>query len=257
MLSWNPIPKRVYYYSDESSFEPGHAFTGIGGLAVPGYYRNQIKRELREIKIAAGLRPESEVKWSKTTEYRYKAQHDFADYLARLVKNKIVDLHIVFFPIAEFNNRANNGREGTVGRIYNDMLIFRPFKFYGPHSKLYLRPDKGKCSEGMEPHLENAAAEAARRNREGWRPAQNVRECLACFKPKDSAATDILQLVDVTLGALTARRENRSNQEPKTELSAHVLELYEHPDLTEDIGGKDARNFSIWNFEGRGPKKKK
>jgi hypothetical protein len=229
----------------------------VGGLGIPGYYRNQIKRELRQIKIDCGLPPESEVKWSKTNQYRYRAQHKFAEYLSELVKRNVVNLHIIFFPISQFDNRANDGREGSVGRIYNEMLIFRPLKFYGPYSKIYLRPDSGNCSEGLAPYLEKAVEEAAKRERRGFHLAQNIRSCLACFKPKDSSTTDILQLLDVTLGALTARREQRENKAAKNALADLVHGLYDRIDLESETGGKEAQTFSIWNFEGRGPKKQK
>jgi len=68
------------------------------------------------------------------------------------------------------------------------------------------------------------------------------------IEPQCSKRHNIIQMVDVVIGAIAAKRNDRKNVAHKAELADYVLEKSGHGDWSRDTV-KNARYFTVWNFK--------
>ncbi len=256
-----PKAKFVYYYCDESSHVLGHDFMAVGGIAVPDYGIASIKAELAAIKMRKGIPSESEIKWSKTSSFDC-GETEYAKYLAELVKAGKVHFHIRFAPFRQYSHKLSGPLRhiDTTSKMHYQLLLYRALKFYGPRYKLRIYPDGGDCTHNLRQFLPVLLDEGT--NRHGAKP-----NCIDALEQRDSNVEPLLQLLDVTLGAFTAVRNNRhlssETKEPKRKLAEMVLALHGNPDVTANIPADPfgqftvaMQAFSIWNVDKpKGPKK--
>lgn len=247
-----PRAKFIYYFCDETSFHDTHM--AVGGLAVPDYNLAPITAELRNIKTTKNIRPEHEIKWEKTSERHDCGETAYANYLAELLTTKKVHLHVRFAPFTEYNHHHSgpNRRADTVGKMHYQLLLHRAVRFYGGAYKLRIRPDAGDCTKKLCDQQGALLYEAVARHR-----YEVQADCIDSIEPRDSVREPLLQLLDVTLGALTAMRNGRHLRpecaEPKKALALHVHGLHGHADLNGNTGPL-IRHFSIWNAVPEYPK---
>jgi Holliday junction resolvase RusA-like endonuclease len=178
-------------------------------------------------------------------------EKDYAKCLARLVKEKKVHLHILF---ADFNNFVHTAsgplkRKDSTGKMHYQLILHRALQYYGTRQRLHIRPDGGDCTAKLNLFRPKLLEE-------GWGRYKAKSNCIASIVPQNSEKEPLLQLLDVTLGAFAALRNERHLRPEvragKRDLANLVHQLYDYPDLLGDTE-KAHRVFSIWNFEGGGP----
>ena len=131
-------------------------------------------------------------------------------------------------------------RVDTVSKAFYQLLRFRAVRHYHMH-RLHIIPDSGDCTSEL-PQQIGALNSHAKRMTPG------AGECVQGITPRCSAGEPLLQLLDVTLGALASIRNDRhrSTETTKGRLCALALKRTGWPDMTGNCP-RDARTLSRWN----------
>lgn len=130
-------------------------------------------------------------------------------------------------------------------RMYYQLCLHRVARFYGPHCAIRVRLDSGADCKDVCNMRNQLCADAYRTYR--TRP-----NCVRAIEPVCSTKANIVQMADVILGAIAAKRNNISYARPdKAELAAYVLEQSGHSDWSIDTP-KSARFLTVWNHKSKG-----
>jgi hypothetical protein len=250
MTSAPPPPREeTFYFCDESSYET-EEFMAVGGLALP---KRNLKIVMDKIKALHETPKVEEVKWTTTKPWNVKIRRAYVDCLAELVTKRQVHLHVRFAPFIQYNHEESGRRKiyDTVSKMYYQLLLHRAIRHYGNRYRLLIRPDDGACTSELEkfvPHLHN----------DGYAKYRADRDCIKNLICLSSENEPLLQLLDTSLGALTAYRNNRHLREgaskTKAELSEHTNKAFGIADITRNWD--DGARLSIWNVipKRRGPR---
>ncbi len=247
-----PSRQKVFYFCDESSHHAGDEFMAVGGIAVNLNSLGEIERQIIALKSSLSLM--GEIKWSNTKNRRDSGQKAYADLLRELVEAKKIHFHIRFQRTDEYDHKLSGSRRkiDTVSKAYYQLLTHRPVTFYGDSSDLHIRPDSGECTELLPKYQGHLNSECKRIHK-----CQSVKS----IHPTNSKNSDMLQLLDVTLGALTCLKNQRHLSgklaSPKIELADHIHALWGRHDLDKSHV-RTSRKFNVWNVKptmkkGRGP----
>ncbi|OSI29581.1 DUF3800 domain-containing protein [Bradyrhizobium canariense] len=231
----------IFYFCDESSFHDTHM--AVGGLAVN---KDAIPYILDQLaKINEDYRVISEVKWENAKSRRANTHMAYIDLLFRLIQEGRAHTHIRFAPFNDYDHSLSGPkkRAATVGKMHYQLLLHRALRFYGESNELVIHPDNGDCTEEL-PFLVDAINNHGRAAH-GFKasPVRRI-EC------KDSKHEPLLQLLDVTLGALTAYKNDRHNDPitsaTKKELAEYALAKTNLVSL-ERSSPLTAVKLNVWN----------
>jgi hypothetical protein len=215
-----------------------------GGVAFRPARYHEISGEIQKIKCAAGIK--SEMKWSKYRGGRRQAAYEgLVDLFYLLTKEKMAAFHCI---IAEFGAFAHKSYEGgtpesSVSRMYFQLCLHRLCQFYGPSLAIEVFPDNGNDSRELPSFRGAICAQAY--NRYSTRP-----NCLRSIQPQDSELHNALQMADVIVGAIAAKRNRRELVPHKADLAEYVLEKSGLASWEIDTPAS-ARFFTVWNFKHR------
>jgi hypothetical protein len=232
-----PPETEAFYFCDESSFI-GEEYMAVGGLALP---KKNLKGAVDRIKKIE--RPNrDEVKWTSTKHWNLEIRKAYVDCLADLIDKRLVHLHIRFAPFAEYEHSGRRKVFDSVSKAYYQLLLHRALRHYGQDFGLLVRPDDGECTSELERFVPALNADGLIK----YKAAPNCIRSLICL---DSKNEPMLQLLDVTLGALTAFRNERhirfETSAAKAELANYAHDRFGIKDLKKN--SDDGRRFSIWN----------
>lgn len=231
----------IFYYCDESSFHDTHM--AVGGLAV---HEDAIPCILGEIaKINDDCNVINEVKWENAKKRRANTHMYYIDLLFRLIKEGRAHFHIRFAPFNEYDHSRSGTlrRIATVGKMHYQLLLHRALRFYGSSSDLVIHPDNGDCTAEL-PNLVGAL------NFDGRTKLGFDRAPIKLIECRNSEFEPMLQLLDVTLGALTAHRNERHKNpitsEVKKELAEYTFGKTELLSLDRS-SPLTAKKINVWN----------
>ena len=129
----------------------------------------------------------------------------------------------------------------TISKAYFQLLLHRPGRYYCKTCDIFVYPDKGECTEKLPDYKSSLNASCF--TRYGLGTFRHI-------EPRESRNEPILQMLDVTLGALGAVRNGRHSApgaaQAKRELAEYVLAKTHLPAL----GGNSLRTervLSVWN----------
>jgi hypothetical protein len=216
---------------------------GLGGLAIRPSRAAQVERDIAAINDAMGAT--SEVKWEKARQRRDDVYRAYIDLLASLVAHKQAHLHLRFSPIAEYDHSLSGPRKhaDTVGKAFYQLLLYRTGRYYSQSCKIVVRPDNGPCTEYLPKMLPGLVADCGVR----FGPSETG---FASISPADSVSEPILQLVDVTLGALTCIRngnhENGTVGGYKADLATYALKAF-GLDRVDSNSPIEQRHLNVWD----------
>ena len=224
----------------------------IGGIAVA---REAIPVIISRMKpICEQYGKTGEVKW-KNAKYCGGMVHEgYIRLLFDLVKEGRLHFHIRFSRMDEYDHKLSGPRRklDTVSKSFYQLLLHRPVAFYGKYADIFIYPDDGSCTRLLPDQL-------GALNWEGGitYSVSPVKE----IQPRSSEREPMLQLLDCTLGALAAYRNERhlnpDISETKKRLSALAFQLTKWPDISGSCW-KDKKKLNRWNVtpkikvEGRG-----
>lgn len=216
----------------------------VGGLAITPKRAAEIGREMQRLREARNVAPQSEVKWKKAKSKRTICE-DYINLLFDLIDRNHAHLHIRFSPFQEYDHRASGDRRetDTISKAYYQLLFHRAGRLYGEKAKLLIRPDGGTCTSYLPKMIGGLNADIGMR--------YNIRhQSIAEIAPRDSHQEPMLQLLDVTLGALTAARNGSHLTDEmsaiKRDLIGLVMERAKVKSL-EISHPKEHKRFNLWN----------
>ena len=215
----------------------------VGGLAINQDATPYILGELATIND--DYKVISEVKWETAKSRRANTHMAYIDLLFRLIKEGRAHVHIRFAPFKEYDHSlsGHKKRAATVGKMHYQLLLHRALRFYGQSCELIIHPDNGDCTADLPRLVDSLNIDGRAKHGLRTSPVKRI-EC------KDSEREPMLQLLDVTLGALTAYKNGRHNN-PVT--SATKKELAEYALKKTDLASLDrsspmtAQKLNIWN----------
>lgn len=228
------MPK-IFYFCDETSFHD--PFMAVGGIAIGSNQASKIRNEILQLNEKNNVK--SEVKWENAKKRRHNVHEAYIEYLFELIEKNRAHLHIRFAPFFQYNHKLSgrNARLDTVGKMHYQLILHRPLRYYGDDCELHVYPDNGVCTEKL-PSMKDFLNFGHPK-----KPIKHI-EC------RDSENEPILQLLDVTLGALSSYK-NKRHDEPnasavKTQLSALAFKKTGLHSLDRSTG-ISARRFNLWN----------
>lgn len=236
-----PTPKLLYFCDETSLHDPHMA---VGGLAVRLESIPRIYQDLAEINAKYGV--SSEVKWTNCKRYRGVAHKAYVDYLFKRIEERVIHLHVRFSPMRKYDHHSSGERKeiDTVSKSYFQLIVHRAARFYGNAHDIMVRLDNGDCTRLVPDFTDTINVHA--RSRYGY----CTRDCVTHAQPLDSKGEPMLQLLDVTLGALASFRNARHSASDantiKTDLARYAFERTG----AKTIDGNTPltrQNISIWN----------
>lgn len=233
-------PVDLMFFCDESS-QINDAWCAVAGLAMPRATAAAATRELRAIN--AKYQRSGEVKWTKAKSFGGVIQRDYINYLFDQVDKGRIHFHIRFSPMSEYDHSLSGPRRriDTVSKSFYQLLKFRAVRHYNMH-RVFIVPDDGECTCLLGNQIANLNAAASR-------IPGSLPGCVQSVSPRSSASEPMLQLLDVTLGAMAAMRNGRHLSETlgvKRELAALAFQRTGWPDLTGNCARQE-RRLSRWN----------
>ncbi|TCK30481.1 hypothetical protein EV667_0571 [Ancylobacter aquaticus] len=232
----------LLYFCDESHIRT-FAWMGIGGLAVAPAPAAEIAKEMERLKHNRRVSPHSEIKWTKAKS-KPDICRDYLDLMESLIVENHVHFHVRFSPFQEYDHKASGNRKetDTVSKAYYQLLVHRAGRFYGSQAKILVRPDAGDCTSNLPKLMTAVNAEVRLKYRV-------PHDAITHIQARNSEDDPMLQLLDVSLGALTSARNgghlNGELSAIKTELAAYAAAKL--PVAIDHNHAPRHRRFSLWN----------
>ncbi|MGZ2411859.1 uncharacterized protein DUF3800 [Sphingomonas sp. F9_3S_D5_B_2] len=236
-----PILPSLTFFGDSSSRD--RTYMVAGGFAVRGTRIAEVNAAVDRIRASANMT--SEFHWS---EYRGGDRKDAYEALVRyafdLVKERQAALHVIIAKFKGYQHKARPGdtKDTSVNRMYYQLLLHRVARFYGPHCAIRVRLDSGADCKDVCTLRGAICADAYKLYKA--RP-----NCVREIEPVCSSKSNIVQMADVVLGAIAAKRNSISYAKPsKAELAKLVQNLSGRDDWAVDTP-KSARFLTVWNHQ--------
>lgn len=228
------------YYCDETSYHD--TYMAVGGLAVAATAVPDILSMMTTINEECQIC--SEIKWANAKKRRKNAHEAYVNLLFDLIERGRAHLHIRFAPFNDYNHKlsGSNKRQDTVGKMHYQLLLHRPLRYYGEDGSLQIYPDNGVCTEKLPLLIDSL-------NIDGRVVHGHKSDCVESIRCCDSEREPMLQLLDVTLGALTAYKNKRHLDPGTSDVKRHLAELaFKKTGLTtlDRSTGISARKLNIW-----------
>lgn len=216
-----------------------------GGFAIAGARINEVEDRIATLREEAGIR--SEFHWSKYRGGKRRAAYEaLIRYAFELVNRRQAALHIIIADFDHFDHRAVEGenRDTSINRMYYQLLLHRVARYYGDKRAIHVRLDAGNdCKDICE--LRGAVCADA------YRRYDTLPNCIRSIEPVSSERVGIVQMADVVVGAIAAKRNRVEHTSPKGALADFVLQAAGRHAWDTDTP-RDARFFTVWNHIGRG-----
>ncbi|UXS53943.1 DUF3800 domain-containing protein [Agrobacterium tumefaciens] len=201
----SPQPRtNLVYFTDESS-QTADTYLAVGGLAVPRPYIAGIVADLEAIKAQHGK--VGEVKW-KGAKFKGGVVHRaYVDKLFELIAANRVHLHLRFSKMADYDHKLSGERRriDTVSKAFYQLLLHRAVGMYNEKCEIDIVADDGHCTALLPEMVKALHTDEKRKYDRGYSPS------VRSIEQRSSAAEPMLQLLDVTLGALSSFRNERHN----------------------------------------------
>ncbi|MBA8835165.1 hypothetical protein GGE39_005129 [Rhizobium leguminosarum] len=217
----------------------------VAGIAVLRKVVPKISAEVTRLKALHGKK--GEVKWKKAG-YRNGVLHQaLIDLLFDLIDRNVINLHINFVEMRRYDHKLSGEQrtEGTVGRQLYNLILHRAIKMYHDRYSVSVYPDDGGCSKklpSLAPHLRIKAQRLFK---------ADPRTVLATIQQRNSSREPMLELLDVTLGALTSYRNARyaagDASATKTQLAGHAFSRTRWNSIEGNVSR--GRECVLWNVE--------
>ena len=215
-----------------------------GGFAIAGERIAEIEAHIAGLRAAANIR---EFHWS---DYRggnkREAYEKLVDFAFELIVAKHAALHIIIAKFKGYSHKAREGenRDTSINRMYYQLCLHRPARFYGKKRAIHIRFDAGNDSADICNMRNQLCADA-------YRKYKTLPNCVRSIEPVDSKKVGIVQMVDVILGAAASKRNGVQHTNAKAQLADYVLARSGHLAWS-DSTPENARYFTIWNHKGSG-----
>lgn len=227
-------------YVDESS-QTQHRYLVVGGIAVNPGDVEEFTQRISQARLPE--LPHGEMKWTKVSPGKIAAYERVVDAFFEMNRQTIAHFHCLIADTSRMDHKAYNDGSKEIGfskMIYQILIKFgriyrHPLYVYLDNRTTQQTPEQLRliCNRGLM--RENPAYD--------WPYRRMV------FR--DSKASQILQVNDLLLGAIAARRNEHhlreGASEAKASLSARILAHAGIASVTFDTPAHK-RHFGVWNF---------
>jgi len=228
----------ISFYGDASSRD--RAYMVAGGFAVSGNRINEIEDRIAELRDDAGIK--SEFHWADYRGgYKQRAYENLVKYAFELVNTRKAALHIIIAKFEGYNHKFKNGdnRDTSVNRMYYQLLLHRLASFYGKRRKIHVRLDAGNDSKDICGLRAQLCASA-------YKTYATMPNCFRSIEPVCSANVGIVQMADVIMGAVSAKRNGVQHTSAKGSLADFVLKASGRHSWATDTAF-NARFLTVWH----------
>lgn len=216
-----------------------------GGFAVAGNRIAEIEDQIAMLRDDAGIR--SEFHWSG---YRggekQKAYEELVRYACQLINRKHAAFHVIIANFGGYNHRAKRGEnhDTSVNRMYFQLLLHRVAAFYGKKRAIHVRLDSGNDSADICGMRNQLCASA-------YRQYSTKPNCVRSIEPVKSHNVGLIQMADVLVGAIAAKRNEVVHKSAKGDLANFVLKASGRHSWATDTS-YNARFLTVWQHSTRG-----
>lgn len=228
------------FFGDASSKDKDYMVAG--GFAVAGSRLAEIEAHIDNIATRHSIR--GEFHWSEYRGGKNRAAYEeLVDYAFALTESRHAALHVI---VAKFHGYAHKAVEGenrdtSVNRMYFQLCLHRIARFYGKRRVVHIRLDEGNDSEDI--CKMRGAVCASAYYEYGTKP-----NCIRTLEPMASEHSRIIQMADVVLGGIAAKRNGVTHKGAKGPLADFILERSGRPDWDSETP-KSARFLTLWNHQ--------
>lgn len=214
----------------------------VAGLAIRPERAKKVISDINEINRLYGV--VSEVKWATAKPRRKDVYKAYIDILFNLTTTGAAHFHIRFVQMSEYAHNISGPRRyvDTISKQFYQLLLHRPARYYGNKCIIRVRPDKGDCTAHL-PQIMNAL------NNEAKASFRLLFEPFGDVQPRYSEDEPLLQLLDVTIGALAAAKNGTHRDgtlgDYKRELVDYVLAKAAPKTVNKSTPIRE-RKFSLW-----------
>jgi hypothetical protein len=231
------------FFGDASSKEKD--FMVAGGFAVAGSRIAEIEAQINDIADRADMR--GEFHWSAYGGGKKRAAYEeLVEYAFDLTRKRHAALHVIIAKFHGYAHKANKGenRDTSVNRMYYQLCLHRLARFYGAKRTIHIRLDEGNDSEDI--CKMRGAVCAGAYYEYGTKP-----NCIRSLEPMGSEHSRIIQMADVILGGIAAKRNGVVHSGAKGPLADHILAQSGRPNWHTETP-MSARFLTVWNHKGKG-----
>lgn len=216
-----------------------------GGFAVAGNRISEIEDQIALLREDAGIT--SEFHWSA---YRGGQKREAYEALIRygfdLINKRKAALHVIVARFGGYNHKEKEGenKDTSINRMYFQLFLHRVARFYGKSRAIHIRLDAGNdCRDICAMRNELCAA--------AYKRYQTRPNCVRSIEPVDSKNVGLVQLSDVILGAIAAKRNGLKHTSPKGELASFTLQASGRHSWDTNTAS-DARFLTVWQHQTAG-----
>lgn len=225
------------FFGDASSRD--NTYMIAGGFAVAGNRINEIEDTIAVLRDDAGIK--SEFHWSAYRGGRRQEGYENLVKYAFLVNERKAALHIIIAKFDEFNHKAKEGenKDTSVNKMYFQLLLHRVARYYGKSRAIHVRLDAGNDSRDICTLRGAVCAKA-------YKSYQTKPNCVRSIEPVCSKRVGLVQMADVLVGAIAAKRNDVKHTSPKGDLADFVLKASGRHSWNIDTAF-NARFLTVWH----------
>ena len=233
----------IHVYADESR-QNAHRYMLFGALFVPrGEAENALLADCAALRTRFDWK-KGEFKWGKVSRSKLRVYQEFSDILFRhpdaAFRCLVVDTHQVDLKAYHDNNSET--------AFYNFYCLMLSRNMQAENQYLIFTDERSNRER-------NRLSDLKANINSYWRSKGALGNVAANVEPRISKENDLLQIVDVLLGAVGYAIEEFTTSEPRLSLTRHIAARLGVEELRTHRG-RDT-NFTIWmlDFERAGKKK--
>lgn len=237
-----PALPTLSFFGDASSRDK--AYMVAGGFAIAGHRYAEIEDAIASIRERGGIR--SEFHWAEYRGGKRRAAYEeLVDYAFALVNRKQAALHIIVAKFEGWHHKAKDGenKDTSINKMYYQLLLHRVARFYGKNRAIHIRLDAGNDSLDICNMRNQVCADA-------YRKYGTLHNCIRSIEPVSSDKVGLVQMADVLLGAIAAKRNAVVHTSPKGELADYVLRASGRHSWDNETPAS-ARVLTVWNHVAR------
>lgn len=236
----DPFPQlpSLSFFGDASSRD--RSFMVAGGFAVAGNRINEIEDAIAALRDDAGIK--SEFHWA---DYRggkrREGYENLVKYAFQLINQRKAALHIIIAKFDGYNHKAKEGdsKDTSINRMYFQLLLHRVARYYGKSRAIHVRLDSGNDSADICAMRNQLCAKA-------YQQLKTRPNCVRSIEPVCSKRVGIVQMADVLVGAIAAKRNDVRHTSPKGDLADFVLKASGRHSWNTNTAF-DARFLTVWH----------
>lgn len=203
----------------------------------------QIEERIAALREQAGIK--SEFHWANYRGGRKREAYEaLVKYAFELVRQRNAALHVIIAEFGGYNHRRTDGenKDTSINRMYFQLLLHRVARYYGGKRAIHVRLDAGNDSADICSMRNELCAAAYKKY--GAKP-----NCVRTLEPICSRSSGIIQMADVIVGAIAAKRNNVQHRSAKGALANLVLEHSGRNTWATDTPFWATKFLTVWNHK--------